>query len=307
MSITISPTSAPDKLQGFLTSIGSWSEDQILWFNVEQRLYHYTNLDGLHGIISNGDLWLTHAQYCNDEEELTHGLRLTESVIQEQIATADGVQRQYLEELLRLLSLPNVDAVYICCFCEANDLLSQWRAYGANGTGVSVAFEPSNFSYITGLDCPPTVGLMRFWKVFYSLETQKKIIRSAITYYPAFEPRAAPVDCARWTLEAIRFFLPTFKNAAFAEEKEWRLIFTPAAGSPVQPAYRVARGMLIPHYRIKDLSFYLGLRDQKLPITGLRIGPSPNKRLNAASTRMLLDQNGYNNAIIDVSESPYRS
>lgn len=300
------PTTDPDKLMGFLNSIGSFSEDLILFFNVEQRLYHYTNLEGLRGIIAGNDLWLTHAQYCNDEQELTHGLQLTRSVIQEQALAADPKRRGYLDELLTLLSDPKLDPVYICCFCEKDDLLSQWRAYGADSTGVSLEFEPAGFSYITGPDCPATMGLTRFWKVFYPLETQQKIIRSAVNYYPQIDPAAVPSDWARWTAEAIRFFIPTFKNKDFEEEKEWRLIFTPAPGSPAQPCYRVGRGMLIPYYELSELSRQLGRPEQKLPLTSVRVGPSPNKRLNAASVRMLLDRHGYDEVRVQLSETPYR-
>lgn len=306
MDNSINPTTAPDKLRGFLDSIGSFSEDLILWYSLEQRLYHYTNLDGLNAIVANNDLWLTHAQYCNDEEELTRGLQVTQSVIQEQAKSSDAKQREYLDELSNLLDSTCLEAVYICCFCEKDDLLSQWRAYAANATGVSLECEPTGFNYITGPDCPPAVGLMRFWKVFYKMETQQKIIRSAIKYYPSFEPNAVPADWARWTAEAIRFFLPTFKNDAFAEEKEWRLIFTPTPNNATQPSYRVARGMLIPHYSLKELAAHLGQVDHKLPLTAVRIGPSPNKRLNAASARMLLDRHGYSNVRVNVSESPYR-
>jgi hypothetical protein len=296
----------PDRLRGFLNSIGSASEDLILWFNTEQKLYHYTDLDGLRGIIANNDVWLTHAQYCNDEEELTHGVRLTQAVIQEHAKSVTPDRRAYLEELLRLLCDPQPDPVYICCFCESGDLLSQWRAYAANATGVSLEFEPAGFNYITGPDCPLDVGLMRFWKVFYVPDTQQKIIRSAINFYPNFEPAASPSDWARWTAEAIRFFIPTFKNRDFQEEKEWRLIFTPAPGSAAKPSYRVARRMLVPYYSVSELMHQLGRNQQKLPLTGVRIGPSPNKRLNAASVRMLLDRYGYHGVRVDSSETPYR-
>jgi hypothetical protein len=306
MDKVIQPTSDPDKLQSFLGSIGSASEDMILWFNVEQRLYHYTNLEGLQGIIANNDLWLTHAQYCNDEEELTHGLRIAQSVVQEQIQLNNPAHKEYLDELAKLLSGPQIDPVHICCFCEKDNLLSQWRAYAANGTGVSLEFETAGFGFVTGPDCPATMGLMRFWKVFYIPETQRKIIRSAINYYPKFESTASPLDWARWTIEAIRFFLPTFKNEAFTEEAEWRLIFTSAATNPVYPAYRVSRGMLIPHYRLSEIATSLGQGGKMLPLTAVRIGPSPNKRLNAASARSLLDRYGYNNVRVEISDSPYR-
>jgi hypothetical protein len=117
------------------------------------------------------------------------------------------------------------------------------------------------------------MGLMRFWKVFYPVETQEKIVRSAIDYYPRFQPQAASTEWAHWTAEAIRFFIPTFKNDDFIEEKEWRLIFSPAAGGAAKPSYRVARGMLIPYFSLRELSKQLGHGDPKLPLTSIRISP----------------------------------
>jgi hypothetical protein len=306
MSTDASKTSNPDRLAEFLNSIGSFSTDRILWFNEARQLYHYTNLEGLNGIVRTDDLWLTHAQYCNDDEELTHGMRLTKRVLEEQRDKSDGKKRKYLDELLRIICKPELDPVYICCFCEEDDLLSQWRAYAANGMGVSLAIEPNKFRYITGRDCPPRFGVMRFWKVFYKVETQEKIIRNAIKFFPKFKARSTASEWAQWTAEAIRFFLPTFKNSDFSEEKEWRLIFSPAAGSPALPSFRVARGMLIPYYSLKALSNELGHGKQKLPIRTVRIGPCPNRRLNAASARLLLNQNGYEKSKLETSASPYR-
>jgi len=306
MSTATPSTSDPDKLKRFLDSIGSFSEDMILWFNVEERLYHYTDLAGMKGIISGDDLWLTHAQYCNDESELTHGLELTKRVIQQLSEGADAKRKAYLDELTKLVCDPELDPVYICCFCEQDDLLSQWRAYSANATGVSLEFAPNEFRFITGPDCPSPYGLMRFWKVFYPIETQEKIIRSAIDFYPSMEKEATSSEWALWTAEAIRFFIPTFKNSDFMGEKEWRLIFSPAVGSPARPSYRVVRGMLAPYYSLKELCVQLGYQNQKLPLTSVRIGPCPNRRLNAASTRMLLDQHDYGEVEVKTSATPYR-
>ena len=308
------PVSAPanltadsQRLSGFLRSIGSFSEDLILSFGTTETLHHYTNLDGLLAILSSGDLRLTHSRYCNDEAEMTHGLALASEVLADERSKATDPNRQvYLDELLRLSKETAAEPVYIACFCESLDRLSQWRAYGANGTGVSLEFEPAQFSYITGPDLPPNIGLMRFWKVFYPRETQRKIIRSAINYYPNFEPTAAPNDWASWTWEAIRFFLPTFKHQDFSEEEEWRLIFTPSQGVPVGPSYRVARGMLVPYYSLRELSQAMGYPNRNLPLRSLRIGPSPNKALNLVSARMLLDKYGYQHVTVSASSIPYR-
>ncbi|HSR71939.1 MAG TPA: hypothetical protein VLL72_06110, partial [Kiloniellales bacterium] len=42
----------------------------------------------------------------------------------------------YLEALAKLIDEPSPQGVFVCCFCVDENLLSQWRSYGANGTGV---------------------------------------------------------------------------------------------------------------------------------------------------------------------------
>jgi hypothetical protein len=303
----IKPATDLTRLSGFLTSIGSFSEDMILYFDQKDTLYHYTNLDGLQAILSTSDIRLTNSLYCNDEAEMLHGLQLArETIAAEQSKATDPMRRSYLDELHRRSMEEKLEPVYICCFCESGEKLSQWRAYGANGTGVSLGFSPGEFSYITGPDCPPNIGLMRFWKVFYSNATQEKIVRSAINYYPQFEPAAAPLDWARWTWEAIQFFVPTFKHDDFREEEEWRLIFTPSPAALVPALFRVARGMLIPFYSLKELAKAAGHADRNLPLKSVRVGPSPSKELNAVSVEMLLKRFGYIDVAVNKSDTPYR-
>ena len=194
------------------------------------------------------------------------------------------------------------EGFYICCFCEEPNLLSQWRSYGANGTGVCLAFDPMQFTAITGADMP--LGLMRVWRVFYKDKTQEKIVRSAIDFVPELRPGADPELMARQAADAIHFFIPTFKNSDFAEEKERRLIFTPFPDCSVKPRYRTARGMLAPYYSVRDLTETAG--SALLPLRSITIGPSVRKELNAQSTAMLLAQNGYDDVEVAVSDTPYR-
>ena len=167
------------------------------------------------------------------------------------------------------------------------------------------------FGAITGPDLPvETFGLLRFWEVFYKRETQIDIVRSAIKYDHA----ATPQEWADRAADAIEFFLPTFKNGDFSEEKEFRLIFTPATDCPVKPDFRVGRGMMVPFYSLRKLIAQANLvpgsqvdsRLEPLPITQVRVGPSANKALNAKSIRMLLVENGYEGVDVKESESPFR-
>jgi hypothetical protein len=136
-------------------------------------IYHYTDLNGLKGIVDNHDLWLTHSRYSNDDEELTHGFQIVQRVIQEELAKeTDPGREDCLKQISRMFETPKREGIYICCFCAKGNLLSQWWSYGASGTGVSLSFDPARFDYITGPDSPPS-GLIRLWK----------IVRDAISFY----------------------------------------------------------------------------------------------------------------------------
>jgi hypothetical protein len=284
-------------------------------------LYHYTDLCGLLGIINTNDIWLSNAQYLNDDEEMKIGYELTTSIVQRLLAeNLPGPRKAYLEMLQEGLSKPLPQA-YVCSFCEEPGLLSQWRGYGANGSGVSIRFDPHEFSYVTGPDCP--YGVMSVWRVYYSREKQEERLRQAIEFFsPEVEsegsaetailkrwsaPRTTTYDeRARKVMFAIQFFVPTFKNPDFSDEREWRLIFSPYPDCQKPVQFRISRNIVVPYYPLTDLET-AGLANQRLlPITEIEIGPSVHKTLNASSIRMLLDQRGYKNVVVKVSNTPYR-
>jgi hypothetical protein len=205
----------------------------------------------------------------------------------------------------------------------AADLLSQWREYGAKGTGVSIGFDTWGFQAISGPDAPqelPTdVGLMYLWRVFYDPGKQADIVRECLEYLMRQDlPFQEIVDRA---VDAIRFFAPTFKDERFQEEKEARLVFSPNPECPVKPHYRVARGMLVPYYSLQEIAraatrILHGLpaveepgaleERWKLPISAVQIGPGPNRELNARATESLLAEHRYT-ATVTWSTTPYRA
>lgn len=288
-------------LTSFLESVKSYPEDLIYGPTKGQSLYHYTDFSGLQGILQNDDLWLTHSRYLNDDEEITHGYRIVREVI-ESTRKAAPERAQFLDALYELVKEPTEEGVYICSFCLDDNRLSQWRGYSANGMGVSLQFNPHGFDYVTGPDSPK-YGLVRLWKVFYEQSKQTEIIEHAIGHAYTHQPNLSEEERATQAADSIRFFIPTFKNEGFSEENECRLIFTPSPQFNLHPRFRVARGMLIPYYTLKQLTD-VGLAT-KLPLKGVRVGPSSNKRLNVESTRMVLEQTGYD-VPVGVSETSFR-
>jgi hypothetical protein len=266
---------------------------------------HYTDLGGMQGIVSKSDLWLTSARYSNDSEEMTHGHNVARRVIAAQREASERApnpnRTAYLDAIAARLATEPTEGVYICCFCLTDNLLSQWRGYGGNGSGVSIEFEPHSFDVITGADSPHR-GLMRLWKVFYDPAVQEDIVSQAIDFVFLMP---LPDDVrAKHAADAITFFIPTFKNNDFREEQECRLIFTPPPACPTRQSFRVARGMLIPYYSLQDLTIGSNLR---LPIKRVLVGPTPHKALNVSSAEALLASAGYDDVPVVASTTPFRA
>ena len=291
-------------LTGFLNSLESYSQDLVQELRGGSKLCHYTTLEGAMGIIRSGDLWLSHLRFSNDDEEFLYGLRL----VHEELETlagegSDPARIALIRAVQALVELQREQPIYICCFCERDNLLSQWRGYSDNGGGVSIEFDALGFRAYSGEDSH--FGLTRLWRVVYQEQSQRKVVRQALDY--PFWPSALEADRARSISDALAFFLPTFKNGDFIDEKERRLIFTPDPAITPKAFFRVRSGMVVPYMRMRDMAGVASTADPPvLPIARVVVGPGRHRMLNQASLRMLLDAHGYPTVPVDVSSTPYR-
>jgi len=314
---TVRPTRDIKALSSYLEGARSFHHDFIREVkkdaNGQPLFYHYSDLTGLKGIVTEHDLWLTHALFCNDEAELALGTK----VARDEIARIRGTRAlpkkkaQYLEALDEQLKKPATESVYICCFCEEGDALSQWRAYGGNGNGVSIRLDAYEFEQYTG---EQVYGFLRIWNVIYEETKQHEVMGKAVeSTFDRFKTRPAEEIVSK-AKDIIDFFVPTFKHSGFMGEQEWRMIFVPAQAPPVKPRYRTAREMLIPYFSFKELVASLtpankakANKDQwRLPILQVCIGPSRHRELNRGSAESFLKDAGYGSPVI-ASLTPYRS
>lgn len=105
-------------------------------------IYHYTNADGLVGIVSSGSLWATDLRFVNDASELDHALKSMEAAIERARGRfTSPTQANLLDRLDDAVGhremFPSVHSV---SFSANGDLLSQWRAYGGDGGGYAIGF-----------------------------------------------------------------------------------------------------------------------------------------------------------------------
>lgn len=132
-------------------------------------LYHYTNVQGLKGILENQCLWATHYKFLNDSSEFQLFKQYLEKLLypsrlrfytKEYIENLDskaaldsvgGLQaaaKRGVEDFLKIIYEKIPHEIFIVSFCaehkdeytKEHGLLSQWRGYGENG-GYAIVFK----------------------------------------------------------------------------------------------------------------------------------------------------------------------
>lgn len=209
-----------------------------------------------------------------------------------------------------------------CVFCEEPNLLSQWRTYGQSG-GYSIGLDKDALGH---LHTQSDVFSVELKKVIYQKHHQEKILQGVIDdSVQGFENEkikgkfkdltpAAKDYCVRMSEfllqrlalnQAVRF-----KHPAFEEEREWRLIAQPRPiAQPMsqkdqrkaldEVEFRTSRGIPAPYIQLLP-------KEDVLPITSIRYGPTLEGMRVGHALDILLKKHGYANVQIEGSEIPVR-
>ena len=295
--------------QSLLTNIQIWrasaqSRDTV------GLLYHYTNAAGLLGIVEQNKIWATHINYLNDASELIYARTLVEGALkQSQEQTKSPVDREFFRRAVACFDVSQTMDVFVSCFCEEGDLLSQWRGYAQAGEGYSIGIDGHLFGQIGG-------GRNFFFgPVEYDRENQEAIVNgiiervlsglSKLTNARSVKDASRTIDeCCKIFRRAIWYPLVAFKDVMFAAEKEWRLTGIMTRDETVQKArFRSSGSKLLPYIEL-DFSQFEG--PGKIPIRQICHGPTLNPQLSVRVLQLLLAKNGYADAEVLGSKIPLR-
>jgi len=279
------------------------------------ELCHYTDASGLEGILRSRRSWATHIDYLNDRAELRYAHSLIRERIREREQARKGTALEpYLHDTLELFSLfdEHLD-VYVACFCESDDLLSQWRAYGAAGGGYAVCISPKLVEGATYTGSPPKIYLRR---VLYDQTEQIDFLEAALdaACHALLDAQEKYPDSAAKSL-AILFHgtirvlmldcLWCFKSSVFSEEREWRFGYVCRRGDLSDVQFRTSRGNIIPYVPL-DLS-RLATKDRAtIAINKIVHGPTLEPKLAKQSLEWLAAKLEYKNIEIAGSKVPLR-
>lgn len=294
-------------------------------FEPLKNLYHYTDLNGLIGIIESQCLWATNINFLNDKKELIYAVDLVKDV-------AKSISNEQNKEIVDLV-IEHIEQranrkTFVTCFSKNGDLLGQWRAYANNGNGVSIGFD--SMSWASDL-CPRPHSNHIQYNENYQKEYIKTMLESFISFMEGYK------DEIEWTLthsyeevsalliiDMINSFTQHFKHPSFKDEDEYRFLLEEnlAIGNKkrgYEVLFRTNNKMIIPYIKFENMyhKFYKDLSEdspmptmfdeqKRLPIKEIIIGPNLDFEVVKEGISFLLDKNGYKNVEIKRSEIPYR-
>lgn len=269
----------------------------------EKLLYHYTDLDGLRGILKTRSFWCGHHSTFNDPMEIQYGKKLISDLISER---KEDEENPNIKEFYKSASLYvnafglSIHHAFISCFCEDGDLLSQWREYSDNGGGYCLGLEFSNQTMIeTKTDNIPSDNKIKLRKVIYKREEQEELInnlldlalnglREVFNKIPAEQHNYTASSIGGEVSNLLIDLMLAFKHEAFDSEQEWRLVIVFRDNFEAEDLkFRESQTRIIPY---RECFVYNRNGDDLIfPINKVRYGPSADQSQVKSTLQLYLN------------------
>ncbi len=226
-------------------------------------IYHYTDANGLRGILETGRLWLSDIFTLNDPSELRHGIFWAAKILKK-----NGPKEfaRFFEDFFKSESNVNRANYFICSFSSRGNDLAQWRAYANNGRGYALGFDAKRLQMAFekhGCDIPAlpaqAPGINRkkrvpgTFPITYSDHKLAKIYTKIINLIPLPLPANRSDQANLLSTLVVRVLTASllFKHKAYRNEKEYRFLELHGTMKPRQVILRTRLDALI-RYREFD-------------------------------------------------------
>lgn len=287
-------------------------------------LFHYTNASGLLSILSNSKIWASDLRFLNDAQEAIYALDLFRRSLTEMENPAlnpDHPIHKYSEEfgatfegyksmVAAEMGSPKFP-VYVTCFCEFGDLLSQWRAYGSDH-GYAIELKSSELdAAIRRISGYPDARMLM--PVRYGVEAATAVLSTALQVVSEDTNLGHIGVHAHYMALRLSALLATVKHPGFKEEQEWRTIaaFEQYDRSvheyiPALEEYDYDRNLL--KFRSSSMAIvpYIEVPFPKEAVVSIRLGPGRHLDIRQQGVQRLLYSLDYEAEVFS-SEVPLRS
>jgi hypothetical protein len=248
-------------------------------------IYHYTTIPGIIGVVTRRELWASDCQFLNDGAELSYARDI------------------YFAEVQKLGLAPLEDGggyfqagpslenfrMFIVCFCEDGDLLSQWRGYGTD-QGYALGFDTEQLKALNiGETIPVQYGIPNPAEYF----AQELEVASHRSGHPGM---------VEWhASEQLLPRLARVKHPGFAEEREWRILIQ-------MPLYELKEPKVSVQFRPSSMGpiAYLVIPFPPECLREVIIGPGTHTETRKAAVLDLLHYHNLEHVDARVSNIPFR-
>jgi hypothetical protein len=289
--------------------------DQVGKCKAVSKVCHYTTGDTLIKIFDSGVLWSTQIACLNDSKEALYAVDALLEVASER---RDGLDSRFIPCLDRMTdevkaATTETAGIFISCFSSEIDDLSQWRGYGGEA-GYAIVFD------LTVLRGAAAYQGDLIMPVLYGQEANQ-FLNDTITwaqnfYLEGLDGKRAPTaqewaeDFGRFWLWHLGHFAPMIKDKSFEREKEWRLIHFLLENDVMKVRTLQRRSMMSVHLPMA-LRLPIDLAGEAvsklLPIDGVIVGPTYNKRMSQVAVGDMLRAKGYSDSVkVETTNIPYR-
>lgn len=316
---------------------------ELLNKSIPEKLWHYTSLQGFHGIVKNKSMWATDLRFLNDREEFIHARNVANKIIAAapELDANGFPNKEFLTKAVTLAfdgGALTKSQVFVASFSAAEDQLGQWRGYSHGSTGVSLAFDLRFFRPPADIET-----LVSFAPCVYDPVEKENLVLCALEHLMkevgGYRERAFNAACeldpekrkSKDKEEVVTEFLNAhpekkepfekfqsavartsidclrvaalLKHSSFEEEQEWRLVL-PTLMERKTPMKNP------PQFRVEKTTLipYIAhpfSAEGPLPLVDLILGPGSNENAVFAAQRFLKSQG------LDitprVSKVPYRA
>ncbi len=309
-----------------------------------KKLYHYCNLDTLMAILSSKSLRLSDLSKTNDFMERKWVLNIIEEALveffneekikiklKENFYYWEGIY-SHMEYIFSQLNMYVEQSSFITCFSQNGDLLSQWRAYACDGTGVAIGFNSKLLNNIDKRNSEVSIEHVLYDKD-KQIDEVKFAAGCALEYFKRFFNYNEDIILPEFNelfIEEIEVFGEVFseiiaksscfiKNPAFKEEDEVRIFYAPflyiaTDDENSYPRELLNKTMRFNNFILNPIDFYIrnnrvvGYCDlsfskliDKGIISEIIIGPS--SKITKEDVIIILEKYGYNSLEISIEKS----
>ncbi len=271
-------------------------------------LYHYTTPEGLLGILQEDGVKLHFTKFTalNDKME-GKVLQKRFLTICERLYSEKVIEKREVNQLLKYVNFEtgkfrcflegkwqelNFEDTFVCSFSLQQDSLPMWNYYVKNGSyqGYNIGFRNPYFCCDVSED-DILADILQVCEVLYSDKELEVLVRESQDILKKFGEDLTNL------LHDLHYGVLQHKESCFAHEQEVRLIYTANPKKKKQIKYKVKNGVLVPYIEVELL------RETVQEIT---VGPLIEQDLAVKNLREFLEQRGYSDVDIKVSEIPIR-